>query len=519
MLDYEGDEVANLFVRGDTDLFLRELKLYYESNLSLSPEIEAVGEQSFTSSRELSISLRGDVKWHDGRPLTAKDVLFSYDELTREGSMMPLKGSFSFIESFEATDDFSLRAVCRTTPAVMMESFESLPVLPAHLLSNQSVAKRWEKFSESPIGTGPYRVEKRRDDGGIVLRAFEGYFGPLPTQEWNVYRRFDSLESKLLALRSGRVDSLVPDERFSDWTRRNPGIVREIRCLPRFQHLIAWNLDVEPLDLSAVRTALATSVDLKEVLSDTATAYQEPVKSLFFPGVPYVDKAMALPLLDLRGAEKLLAEAGYSFDESRGARISKTGEPLTLSLSVNEADSEQIRLARALQNQWAAIGVVVEIEALPWEKILNERLLTRDFQGVLLSWEIPLKRDRYETWHSNGIEEGGGNLFGLRNQVVDELLSNLREEEDPDAAKALAHRLQDEIAALQPCFFIGQSGRIITLRDGAIEVVRPMDGKDPIRSPAGIGKAGLERSRPWWARSSMAPQSLLLETSSGEGRP
>ncbi|MEM7603650.1 MAG: hypothetical protein AAF357_19835, partial [Verrucomicrobiota bacterium] len=51
MLDYEGDQVANLFVKGDTDLFLRELKLYYDSNLSLSPEIEVVGEQSFTSSR------------------------------------------------------------------------------------------------------------------------------------------------------------------------------------------------------------------------------------------------------------------------------------------------------------------------------------------------------------------------------------------------------------------------------------------------------------------------------------
>lgn len=519
MLDYEGDEVANLFVKGDTDLFLRELKLYYESNLSLSPEIVVVGEQSFTSSRELSIELRGDVKWHDGRLLTAKDVLFSYEELTRDGSMMPLKGSFWFVESFEQTNDFSLRAVCRSTPAVMMESFESLPVLPAHLLSDQSDAERWEKFSGSPIGTGPYRVEKRRDDGGIVLRSFDAYFGAKPVQEWNVFRRFDSLESKLLALRSGRVDSLIPDERFSDWTRRNPGIVREVRCLPRFQYFVAWNLDVEPLDLSAVRTALATSVNLKDVLANTATDYQEPVSSLFFPGVSYVEKAMPLPLLDLRGAEKLLTEAGYQFDESRGARVSGSGDPLTLRLSVNEADREQMRLARALQNQWAAIGVVVEIEAMPWEKILNDRLLTRDFQGVLLSWEIPLKRDRYETWHSNGIEEGGGNLFGLRNQVVDELLSNLRSVEDPEEVKVFAHRLQDEIATLQPCFFIGQSGRIMTLRDGAIEVVRPIDGKEPNRSPAGIGKAGLERSRPWWARSKAAPKPLSLESLSGEENP
>lgn len=519
MLDYEGDEVANLFVKGDTDLFLRELKLYYESNLSLSPEIEVVGEQSFTSSRELSIKLRSDVKWHDGRPFTAKDVLFSYEELTREGSMMPMKGTFWFVEALEVVDDYSLRAACRSTPAVMMEGFESLPVLPFHLLGDQSDQTRWERFSEAPIGTGPYRVDKRRSDGGIVLRSFEAYFGARPVQEWNVYRRFDSLESKLLALRSGRVDSLVPDERFSDWTRRNPGIVREIRCLPRFQYFIAWNLDVEPLDLAPVREALATSVNLEDVLADTATTYQEPVSSLFFPGVPYVEKMMALPLLDLRKAEKLLTDAGYVFDESRGARVSPSGDSLTLRISVNESDSEQIRLARALRNQWAVIGVIVEIEEMPWDEILNDRLLTRDYEGVLLSWEIPLKRDRFETWHSTGIEEGGGNLFGLRNQVVDELLIKLRDEEDLEEAKTLAHRLQDEISALQPCYFIAQSGRIMTLRDGAVEVARPVVGKDPIRSPAGIGKAGLERSRPWWARSKASPKPLSLEILSGEENP
>ncbi|MDF1659687.1 MAG: ABC transporter substrate-binding protein [Verrucomicrobiales bacterium] len=517
MLDFEGDQIANLFVRGDTDLFLRELELYYDSNLSLAPEIEVVGKQSFTSSQELVIRMRSDVKWHDGRPVTSEDLLFSYNELTRPGSSMPLKGTFWFLESVEVINEFSVRGVCRETPAMMMESFEALPLLPAHLLSDQSDEERWMNFADSPVGCGPYRIEKRREDGGIVLRAFEGYFGTKPEQEWNVYRRFDSLESKLLALRSGRVDCLVPDERFSDWSIRNPGRVRQIRCLPRIQYLVAWNLDTEPFDQNSVRTALAKSVDLNAVLVDTATSYQEPVQSLFFPGVPYVSKALPLPLLDLKGAEELLEEAGYQFDENQGARVNEAGVALTLKLSVNESDSEHVRLARALQNQWAAIGVVVEIEEVSWETLLNQRLLTREFEGVLLSWEIPLKKDRYEAFHSRGIEEGGGNLFGLRNQVIDELLINLREEDRPDMISVEAHRLQDEIVNLQPCFFVGQSGRIITIRDGAVEVVRTSKGNESIRSPAGIGKAGLERSRPWWVRSEkVIPMPLAAPERRGE---
>lgn len=505
MVDYEGDEVANLFVKGDTDLFLRELELYYASNLSLSPEIEVLGEQSFTSSRELAIRLRNDVKWHDGRTVTANDLLFSYEELTREGSPLPLREAFRFLDSLEVLDEFSLRGVCRSTPAVMMESFEALPLLPQHFLSDSSDESRWERFAEMPVGCGPYRIESRRGDGGVVLRAFSGYFGPKPLQEWNVYRRFDSLESKLLALRSGRVDSLDPDERFGDWARRNPGIVREIRCLPRYQYLVAWNLEVAPLDQNAIRTALAKSVDLNAVLRNSSTAYQEPVSSLFFPGMPYVSQSLPLPLLDLRGAGSLLDEAGYRFAENQGMRADDSGAVLTLRLSVNEADPEHLRLAKSLQSQWAEIGVVVEIDSVSWEFLLNERLLPRSFEGVLLSWEIPLKRDRYETFHSRGIEEGGGNLFGLRNEVVDELLTKLRDEEDASQLSALAHRLQNQIGALQPCLFLGQSGRIMTLREGAVEVLRPQEGRDPVRSPAGIGKAGLEQSRPWWVRRAGLP--------------
>ncbi|MEM1442697.1 MAG: hypothetical protein AAGF67_10160, partial [Verrucomicrobiota bacterium] len=88
----------------------------------------------------------------------------------------------------------------------------------------------------------------------------------------------------------------------------------------------------------------------------------------------------------------------------------------------------------------------------------------------------------------------------LRNQVVDELLMNLREESDEEEIKALAQGLQEEIAALQPCLFLGQSGRILTVRDEAVEVVRPLERRPALRSAVGIGKAGLERSRPWWVR-------------------
>ncbi|MDF1862185.1 MAG: ABC transporter substrate-binding protein [Verrucomicrobiales bacterium] len=500
MLDYEGDRTAFLFLKGDTDLFLREFQLYYESNLVLEPKIEILGNQCHTSSQELIVDLRQDVKWHDGVPVTMKDVLFSYEELTRPGSPLPMNDSFWFVESIRLLSDFQIRVTCPETPSLMMESWEKLPLLPAHLLKGKTSPESWSAYFESPVGTGPYRVVRRLADGGIVLEAVPSWCAGAPGQKSLVYRKFDSMEAKLLALRSGIIDTLVPDIRFQDWAQRNPGVVRQFRCLPRFQHFVAWNLESGLLSENEVRLALAEAVDLSVVLQDGATSYQQPVRGLFFPGSPLVAEAMPLPLYDPKSAEKRLQRLGLRYDSETGTRIDEEGKVIRFRLAVNEANEEQVRMAEALAEQWLGVGVVMEIEKLSWQEILTERLLPRQFDGVLLSWETPLGRDRYSTWHSEAIAEGGGNLFGLRNQVVDELLQTLRFESDASSLAIAASRLQEMVAELQPCFFVCESGRIIWTRERAIETARPSpDGGYQISEP-GIGKAGLERVRPWWVR-------------------
>ena len=502
MIEYVGDREVNLFVRGDTDLFLRELELYYESNRSLDPDIEVMGEQCHTTAREMLIDLRGGVRWHDGESFTAADVIFSYNRLTRTDSPLPLASSFGFVEKLQAITPQRLKVEFRDVPATMMESWEKLPVLPAHLLTGLGEAGALDAFFTHPVGTGPYRLASRRQDGGVELVANEAYFGGAPLEKRIGYRRFSSLESILLALRSGLVEVIVPDERFTDWTTRNPGAVTTLRCEPRIQHFVAWNLDRAPFDRNPVRLALAKAVNPAEVLRDTATEFQQPVTSLFYPGIPYAGEPMRLPLHDPRGAENLLEAEGYKLNESSGLREGGNGEVLTFTLAVNEANAAHRRFAAALAEQWAGVGVRVEVEFLAWNELLTSRLLTREFDAVMLSWEIPFERDRYHVWHSSGAGPGEGNLSGLRNQSVDEILEKLRSVEDTAEVKAAAENLQKAIADLQPCFFIGDTGRILTVRSDALGIYRP----DPASEAGGkvlpltIGKSGLESVRPWWVR-------------------
>lgn len=497
MMEFPNDREANLFVRGSTERVLRELRLYLDSNPATSPELEELGPRCHTTAREMLLELRTDAVWHDGQPFSADDVVFSYERLTRPDSPLPLAAGFSFVQSLEALTPHRLRVVCREAPGTMLESWEALPLLPVHLVGPSASAAARSAYLAQPVGLGPYRIERRRTDGGMELVAHDRHHLGVPREPRLRYRRFASLESILLALRTGTLDVIEPDGRFSEWSGRYPGTVETLRDLPRFQHLVVWNLDRPPFDRTPVRNALARAADPSAILRDTAVEFQTPVTGLFFPGLPCVAEPMLLPLHDPRGAENLLETEGFARDTDTGWRKDGEGRALHFTLLVNEANAEHRRLASALAEQWAAVGVEAKVELAPWEELILQRLPERAFDAVLLSWKLPPGRDRREVWHS----AAAGNLSGLRDAEVDALLDRLRDESDPVVLTETTAALQRAIAALQPCLFVCDSGRIVTLRTGALEMHLPRaEGAVPIA----VGKEGLEATRPWWVRAGSA---------------
>jgi len=501
MLDYDGDTRARLFVRGEVAPLLRELELYYEANPSLEAEIQTRGTRSHLASREMVLSLHPEAFWHDGRQVTTEDLLFSYQWLTSEDSPLPLASAFRFAEAVEAIDSRRVRVACRETPATMLESWEQLPLLPAHLLSLSDGGESWHDFLEHPVGSGPYRVATRRRDGGIELAAHPRWHRGKAPQERLVYRRLASLEAKLLALRWGRLDSLVPDRRFAEWARRHPESHFTRRGQARFQHFIAWNLERPPFDQMEVRRALAHAINLAEILVDDAERFRSPIESLFSPGSPYRETLFDSPEHNPPMARALLAAVGLG-------PAGEEASPWGFRLHFNEAHPEHLRFARALAEQWGRLGIEVELAPLSWTELLEGALEQRDFEAAILSWEIPKGRDRFAAWHSEAIPPQGGNFFGLRDAEVDELLESLRREQDEDALQTAAAGLQERLAALQPCLFLAETGRIWWFRQGGVAVSLPdAESPVPLADDPPLSGHALEASRPWWIRLDASPAS------------
>lgn len=496
---YDGDRVADIYLVGETDLFLKELRLYYESNLNLDPKIEVMGKESMVSTLELILTLRDDVKWHDGEPFTSDDLVFTFEELARPGSAHPLRNSFTHVDRVEKAGGNAVRVRLRKYYAPMLESWEKLPVFPVHRLRRAQTPEQWRAFFENPIGTGPYRLEKRTPDSGLILRANPDYFRGSPRQERIVYRVEEDPEERLLGVRLGRIDSFTPDAREMNWIARDRRVAL-VRDVPRFQNFVAWNLDRPLLSDNRARMALAQVIDLESLLKNCGDGAGVPCRGLFFPGSWFCEDNLAPIEFDPEAAGKLFAAAGWETDQSDRWR-SADGEPAAFRLTFDRGNALHARLAPALADAWNLAGIDVEIEEADWGEMISNRLAARDFDALLLGWELGFGRDQHDIWHSSQAAQGGGNISGLRNQPVDETLEKLRSEDDPETVKRLTATLQKHIRELQPCLFLCEgSAAPVAIRGAAVKISRPRPDGARGLDPVSVGRSGIFTSRPWWIK-------------------
>ncbi len=505
-LDYDGDRVAHLYLQGETDLFLKELRLYYESNRNLEPEIEVMGPVDRIAELDWDAELRGDLRWHDGTPATADDLVYTFEEVTRPGSPWPLREAFGFVESMEKVDERKVRVHCREFYAPAPERWAKLPLLPAHLLSQAVGPDAWERFFARPVGTGPYRLRSAPPEGPVVLEANVDYFRGAPRQGEVRYLTVTDFERRRLDWRLGKIDVLAPASEqewhwlFETGAKARPSIpVDTVRDAGRFQSFVAWNLDRDRFTDPRVRRGLAYLIDVEKLLATLPEPRPRAWKGLFFPGSWFCQSSPGPLAPDADLAAVLFGEAGWKRDEG-GKWRTREGRVVDLTLSYDRADLLHARLAEHLAERWNRAGIDVKLEALDWRALLEERLATREFDALLLSWELDFSRDHFAVWHSSEAGPGGSNFSGLRNQQVDGLLEKLRRERDEAAVIATATELQDLVRELQPCLFLCSTGRELAFRKDAVEQARPASDGTWNRGPIAVGRAGLFASRPWWVR-------------------
>ncbi len=472
-----------LFAEGDENA-VALAALVFDGLTRVNPggEVEGALAQDWERSADQKtyrIALKPDIRWADGRPVRAEDVLFSIglaQDPAYPGNL--LAGNWRNIQA-EAEDATHLKLTLPAASAAFLGNAAALPILPRHALGGGTMAElRGHPFNLQPFGTGPFRVAHR--DGGMITFERSPTARRAAYLERIVVRSYASDDEAAQALRRGEIDGLSEPSRGA---LRQPGAPR-VRVLSaetyRYTSLL-FNLKpaVPYLQDRRVRLAIARAIDrsrlIGQALGGQASLSDGPIPAAISWAV---NPQVRAPTYDPVSARSLLVEAGWPEADPGAPRINAEGRPLRLSLVVGQERGPLRAVAVRIADDLGQIGIQVEIVAVGPGDLLRRYLKPRKFELALVAYDNGPDPDVFLYWHSKAPEVGSFNFVSMRpNVFIDRDLDEGRATSDR-AARQTAYfdfqrRLADELPAVflySPRFTYAVNQRVqgVTL-DSALE--------------------------------------------------
>lgn len=395
----------------------------------------------FLSPVELEFTLKDGVKWSDGEPFSADDVIFTYESIISPNIFTPYSSNFKEVDFVEKLDENKI-LVRYKTPYFKALEIWMMGILPKHLLQD-SKDLMTDSFNQKPIGTGPFTLEVFELSKNIVLKSNPDYFEGKPTIDKIIFHFLPDPSTEFMMLRSKKLDlsSITPLQYKRQLNPSFHDYYKIVEDISNSYTYLGFNLNDPKFQNHHVREALSLAIDRDEIVNLllfghglVCTGPFMPRTEAFNPKVPAVKK-------DLKRAKELLAKAGYN-DEN----------PLIFTLTTSAGGRANV--AEILQNQLAQVGVQMKIRVLEWQAFLNTVILPKRFEAVLLAWSLGLKSDAYSIWHSDSIRKGGFNFVGYKNERVDFLIEKAEKVVDKEEFGEIYQEIFEIISKDLPYLFL-----------------------------------------------------------------
>ncbi len=457
----------------------------YDRNLKLVGDL-AESWDVRRNGLELVFHLRRNVKWHDGAPFTADDVVFTYERLVDPTVLTPYGSDFALVKSVTALDDHTVRVEYKEPFAPALESW-GIGMVPRHVFAGTDF--NTHPANRAPIGTGPYRFVQLKTDEKCVLTANPDYFEGRPYIDRVVVRVIPDSSVQFLEMRNQSIDAmgLSPDQYLAyDAFFKNH---RKFRY-PSFSYtFFGFNLKRPLFQDRRVRQALALALDKREIIDGVLLGYGRSATGPFPPSSWAFDPTVPEVPFDPGRAKSLLAEAGWADIDGDGV-LDKNGVPFSFTVITNQGNKMREQTALILQAHLKRVGVRVDIRVLEWSSFIHDFVDKGNFDALILGWNLGRDPDQYLIWHSSQQGEGRYNFVGYANPETDRLWEQGRREFDPARRQAVYQKIHRLLAEDRPYIFLyyPESLPVVHRRFQNVET-----------APAGIG---------WNFREWFVPQAL-----------
>ena len=390
----------------------------YAEDGTIAPDL-AMRWEIDSQSRSYTFFLRDGVTWHDGRPFTVDDVLFTYGLLTSPVRNDPVWRNVRA----ERAGDRGVRIYLLNNVYLPLLEYVTIGILPKHRLDGVSADQIYlSPFNLQPVGTGPYRVVEFTEEFAL-LRANDLYFGGRPRIRFLKFKFYPNAKATITALERGEVEgvSYLPTTEIAR--------VGELADVQEYSAPLAgytvlyFNLRREPFFDRSIRQAIAHAIDRRFLASEVQEGTADPLEGPILPvSWAHTTDVQRYPY-NPGTSRTLLEQAGWTMGPD-GIRV--RGEArLSLTLMTTDLPG-QVELAEAIKAQLRLVGFEVVVQVAGPSGLLNDYLLTHEFDMALYTWLLNgLDPDPYVTWHSSQIESGW-NFTGFIDPRVDEALQNAR---------------------------------------------------------------------------------------------
>jgi peptide/nickel transport system substrate-binding protein len=414
----------------------------YDYLADVGPEMNTRGEKGFrpqltdgwrwsADSLSLAFHLNPRARWHDGKPVSAHDVQFTFTLNKNPALGGAFLSELTNIDSVTASD--SLTAVFwfhQRLPTQFLDAAAQLLILPAHQLEKIQVTGLRES-SPAPIGTGRFRFRQWDKGSSIEIVADSSNYrgrAKLDRVIWTISPEFTTAVTRLFSGDADLFDALRAENLPE--LMRHPNLRAII--LPGTDYgFIQLNLrdpanNTRPHPLfgdRAFRRAIAMSIDrnalVKSVLDTLGLVAVGPTVRAF----PTTDSRVSQIPFDSARGRAILDSLGWSSRDSRGTRI-KNGRELALNLLVPTSSKNRKRLAVLLQAQLRSMGIRVNIEQMD-NSAFMARQQARSFDAVLGGWHLGASPDgTRQAWTSAGTGKEGVNYGSYENPIFDAQLDS-----------------------------------------------------------------------------------------------
>lgn len=448
----------------------------YDKNLTIVGDLA----ESFDISKDgliITFHLYRGVKWHDGAPLTSRDVLYTYHVTIDPKTPTAYAEDFKQVKSIAAPDLYTIRVSYNSPFAPALASW-GVNILPAHLLEGKDITK--SPLSRNPVGTGPYRFKEWVSGQKIVLEANDEYFEGRPYIDHFIYRIIPDSSTMYMELKAGAIDlmTLTPVQ-FARQTATKEFTSRFNKYrYPSSSYLyMGYNLRHPLFGDRRIRQAMTAAINKDELVQGVLFGMGQKAHGPIVPGRWAYNPGVKDIGYDPEHATKLLAEAGWKEKNSDGI-LTKDGKPFKFTILTNQGNQQRLMTAQIIQQRLLKIGIDVRIRIVEWAAFLKEFVNKGNFEVVLLAWSISQDPDMYDIWHSSKNKPGELNFIGFNNPEVDRLLIEGRNTFDIEKRKRAYFRIQEILAAEQPYTFL-------YVPDSLPVVSARIRGVEP--APAGIG--------------------------------